>query len=848
MSKLVIVESPAKCSKIQSFLGVGWQVMASMGHIRALAHSLEAVGIERNWEPLYEDLATKHDQIVKLRKAAKAASEIWLATDDDREGEGIAWHICQLLKLKTATTPRIVFHEITKQAIQAAVANPGRLNMNRVNAQQSRAMLDMLVGFTLSPVLWKRVAPKLSAGRCQTPALRLVAERDAEINNYVARNFWKLRGTCKCPDATVGTTYPLEITTNEECTEETLRQHLKTAATSKNTTVVFQTCKERVSISAAPAPLITSTLQQEASALHGLSPKITMSTAQKLYEAGHITYMRTDNPQISKEGADLMRNQIVATWGEEYVGIVGHHQICSASASASASALSSLPKAKTTKKSKIKDECEALVQPLAHEAIRPTHPEVTEITDMEPVHTTVYRLIWRRAMQSQMAATTSNVRTATLILPVLPAQPALPALPTLTWSAEQTRPLFEGWRITERSTKTEAAKAGAEAAWTAWTPTWSSGTSMNWLHLQGDEVFTKPPGRYTEATLIRELEKKGIGRPSTFASLVTTLFDREYVEKTNAEDSKDKIYETRHLTLAAGAKAPVETKEVHKAGAERNKVAVTPLGVSVTECLQRDFADLFAYEFTAAMEADLDRVAEGTKEWKSILQTTWDSYKERYEVAMAEKGARTIVGGADAASATAFKVVQTKKGPLLVRPIAGASASASKDSKAAEFAQLPKGITAANAAEKLTPELVEAAFAAAAEAREGELLGIWGQKEAEEAEEAEEIRKKKGPYGWYVQAGEVRVPWKPEDTLDTIIVKLEAKKEAFERIVGPYTIKKGPYGFYFYKKTAVGTTAKKPRFIGVPKTADPATVTETELTAAEAEPPKTKPKSFKKNT
>jgi DNA topoisomerase-1 len=832
-NKLVIVESPAKCSKIQSFLGTGWQVMASMGHIRALAHSLEAVGIERNWEPTYEDLATKRDQIVKLRKAAKDASEVWLATDDDREGEGIAWHICHILKLKPATTPRIVFHEITKQAIQAAVANPGRLDMNRVNAQQSRAMLDMLVGFTLSPVLWKRVAPKLSAGRCQTPALRLVVERDAEINNYTARNFWKLRGTLQPPTGASASTsakgHLLEITTSEEYTEDVIRTHLKTAAAAKNTMATFRTCKERVATSAAPAPLITSTLQQEASALHGLNPKITMSAAQKLYEAGHITYMRTDNPLLSTEGAELMRNQIRETWGEEYVGNPGQHQIGGEEKPVKTTAKTKATKATTKATKTTTKEPEAPLAQAAHEAIRPTHPDLTEITDMEPVHATVYRLIWRRAMQSQMSAATSNVRTATI---------SLPALPTLSWSAEQSKPLFDGWRVTEHSAKTEESHAMAEAAWTAWTPTWVPGGSANWLTLQGDEVFTKPPGRYTEATLIRELEKKGIGRPSTFASLVTTLFEREYVEKTNAEDSKGKVYETRHLTLSATSANPTETKETHKAGVERNKIAATPLGVSVTECLQRDFADLFAYDFTAAMEADLDKVAEGAKEWKALLQETWDSYKERYEVAMAEKGARTsaaFVGSSG--EGEGVKVVQTKKGPLLVRPKAGA-----EDPKAVEFAPLPKGITAANAAEKLTDKLVAAAFAEAAEQKEGELLGTWGT-------EGEEIRKKKGPYGWYVQAGgDLRVPWKPEDTLETLVAKLEAKKEAFERIVGPYTIKKGPYGFYFYKKAAGSTAGKKPRFVGVPKSADPATITEAELDAAAAEPPKAKPAAYKKKT
>ncbi len=777
MTRLLIVESPAKCSKIQSFLGAGWQVMASMGHIRALAEKLDAVGIDREWNPQYEDLATKKDQIVKLKKAAKGA-EVWLATDDDREGEGIAWHICHILKLDPATTPRIVFHEITKAAILEAVATPRRINMDRVNAQQARAMLDLLVGFTISRVLWKRVAPRLSAGRCQTPALRLVAERDAEIAGHTARNFWRLRGM-------LSGNQPMEAA--GEWTEEECRKFLQTTG---NTEVVFESTKERLATSNAPAPLITSTLQQEASALHGLGPKATMAAAQKLYEAGHITYMRTDNAILSAEAAEAVRAHVEATWGKEYVGSVGQHQ----GGAAKPLSLNS----KGSKGSQAPDP------QAAHEAIRPTHPERSEVEDMEPVHMTVYRLIWRRAMQSQMAPAKSQVRTATL---------RLSALPSLTWSTEQTKPLFEGWRVVERSAKTEEAKKAAIQLWDAWTPTWVAKKIAHWSQLVGEEVFTKPPSRYTEATLIRELEKRGIGRPSTFASLVSTLFDREYVEKTNMEG---KVYETRTLLLEP-SKAPKETKESHKSGADKNKLAATPLGVSVAECLSKDFGDLFAYEFTAAMEEGLDKISEGTKAWKSILQETWDTYKDRYDAALKEKDARQMDVGEDGT-----RVVQTKKGPLLVRKKADGTA---------EFAQLPKGITAANAAEKLTAEKIEEAFAAAAEAKEGELLGVW-----DEGEDAEEIRKKKGPYGWYVQAGEVRVPWKAEDTLETLIAKLEAKRDAFERTVGPYTIKKGPYGFYFYKKVAKG----KPRFIGVPKDADPATINEAELDKAAAEPPKPK--------
>jgi DNA topoisomerase-1 len=762
--RLLIVESPAKCSKIQSFLGAGWQVMASMGHIRGLVEKLDAVGIDRDWTPLYEEMVTKKDQIAKLKKAAKGA-DVWLATDDDREGEGIAWHICQILKLDPATTPRIVFHEITKTAIQEAVAQPRRLDMNRVNAQQARAMLDLLVGFTISRVLWKRVAPRLSAGRCQTPALRLVAERDAEIAGHTARNFWRLRGV-------LAGSQPIEAA--GEWAEEECRKFLKPTET---TEVVFLSTKERQAISNAPAPLITSTLQQEASALHGLGPKATMAAAQKLYEAGHITYMRTDNAILSAEAAEAIRSQVRETWGEEYVGSEGQHQ-------------------GGTKVSKgTTPDPQA-----AHEAIRPTHPELTEVDDMDPVHKTVYRLIWRRAMQSQMAPAKSQVRTAAL---------HVSAIPTLSWSAEQSKPLFEGWRIVERSAKSEESRKAALALWDAWTPTWSPKKTTHWSQLVGEEVFTKPPSRYTEATLIRELEKRGIGRPSTFASLVSTLFDREYVEKTNLEG---KVYETRTLLLEP-SKTPKETKESHKSGADKNKITATPLGVSVIECLSKDFGDLFAYEFTAGMEGGLDKISEGSKAWKSILQETWDTYKERYATAIAEKDTRQV----DVGDTEGTRVVQTKKGPLLVRKKADGTA---------EFAALPRGITAANV-EKLTTEKIEEAFAAAAEAKEGELLGVWSE---------EEIRKKKGPYGWYVQAGELRVPWKAEDTLETLQAKLEAKRDAFERTVGPYTIKKGPYGFYFYKKVAKG----KPRFIGVPKDADPATIPEAELDKAAAEPPKPK--------
>ncbi len=821
--RLLIVESPAKCSTIQSYLGSEWCVMASYGHMRALAEKLDAVGIDNNWTPIYEELERQKERIAKLRRAAKDAAEVWIATDDDREGSGIGWHLCHILKLNPATTNRIVFHEITKSALQAAVASPQRLDMNLVNAQQARAMLDMLVGFTISRCVGKRVAPKLSAGRCQSPALRLVVERDTEIANHSARNFWKLRATLATSNSKQDSEFPLAIGTPGEFEEAKAREVLRLAASASSAAAVtIRSIRERVATSNAPAPLITSTLQQEASSLHGLNPKATMMAAQKLYELGHITYMRTDNPILSGEAAGIIRGHIAETWGAEFVGPEGQHQGAAATTSAAdgetpetATKETKKPKKKSAKDAK--QAAEGATGPVeaqaAHEAIRPTHPEVRDLPDLEHSQQVVYRLIWRRAIQSQMSASKTQVRIVFA---------TIDSLPDLCWSGEQTRPVFDGWRIVEKTEKVRATEAADVASWDHWTPHCAVDHPVVWTNIGADETFTKPPGRFTEATLIRELEKRGIGRPSTFASIVTTLFDREYIETTNKEG---KLFETRHVILAAGAKAAKESKQSHKAGVEKNKIAATALGVSVSDYLLKDFADLFDYEFTARMESALDEIAKGHKEWKTILQETWDSYKDRYAVVQAERGTggRTIVG-----TEAGTKVIQTKKGPLLVRPKADGSGD--------EFASLPSGITAANAAEKLTSEVAEAAFVAATAAKEGEIVGMW---------DSHEMRKKKGPYGFYVESDGVKVPWKAEDTETTLMEKLTAKKCAFERKVGDWTIKQGPYGLYYYKHTL-----NKMVFHKFPKEKDAETITAEELLKAASEKPKPasgKPKGAKKD-
>jgi DNA topoisomerase-1 len=781
--KLVVVESPAKCAKIQSYLGDGYKVQATMGHIRALEESLDSVGIDKGWEPTFAEIKTKKEAIAKLRAAAKGC-EVILAADDDREGEAIAWHVCFILKLNPATTQRIVFHEITKPAILAAAASPRRLDMNKVNAQQARSMLDLLVGFTISKVLWNRVGPKLSAGRCQTPALRLVVERDAEVDNHKAAAYWRLSGSW-LPTATIT---PLEaVAAVDLATQDDAQKALQTVVNHTASTVV--TVKESVSTSSPPKPLITSTLQQEASNQCGINPKTTMQAAQKLYEAGHITYMRTDNPLISEEAAAVIRTIVKERYGEDYVGAPGQH------------ILQAMPEAKEAKEAK-KAKAPVAAQPqaqAAHEAIRPTHPEVEPDID-DPTQKRVYRLIWRRAMESQMSASQTDVKKATLVIN---------ADKERVWNTEQTKMKFAGWKVLEP--KSDDATQAETTAWSAWAPYLKPGTALQWQQLRADEQFTKPKGRYTEASLISDLEKRGIGRPSTFASLVSTILEREYVEKTNAEG---KTQESTHLVLKPAVWPPTVKTEAHKVGADKNKLKATPLGKSVSDFLAREYTDLFNYQFTATMEQRLDEIAQGTHPWKSLLQTTWDTYKERY----AGDTSGPSKASKERELAPGVKVILSRKGPLFVKePPAGSPKTAK-----ATFASLPSTTTF----ETATIAEAEAAFAATAHAKAGELIGHL---------ETDEIRKKTGPYGQYAECKGSRVPIKGDETLEQIQEKLTAKigftadvsgavVTAFDRTVGDYRIKRGPYGLYFYKHTL-----KRATFIKFPPQLNAETITLADL-------------------
>ena len=381
MSSLLIVESPAKCSKIQGFLGPGWKVIATMGHIRSLEEDLGAVGLDRDFEPRYTFLKDKSKAIQQIKESAKAAKQVYLASDDDREGEAISYSVAVLLGLPVETTPRIVFHEITESAITTAIQNPKRINMNRAYAQQARAILDMMVGFTISPLLWKFVGSGLSAGRCQTPALRLVQDREQEIVGFKAETSWAVQGNWVNRD---GGSFEAQLTDRLE-DEESASNYLENIHDDPNGKVIkAETVPTTLG---APKPLITSTLQQEASGLYGYQPKSTMRSAQHLYEKGYITYMRTDNPVISEDAKLKAEAYVRVTYGEAYI--------------------QKAPVKQLEGKKKLTKNTKAVEPQEAHEAIRPTDLDKIDLPlneDWSAIDRKIYKLIWSRTIQSVMGS------------------------------------------------------------------------------------------------------------------------------------------------------------------------------------------------------------------------------------------------------------------------------------------------------------------------------------------------------------------------------------------------------------------------------------------------------------
>jgi len=744
---LVIVESPAKCQKIQGFLGQGWQVIATMGHIRALQHDLDAVGIERDFEAKYEWIKEKSKAIAHIKESAKHATDVYLASDDDREGEGISYAVCLLLKLNPKTTKRAVFHEITEKAVTHAVANPRFLDMPRVHAQQTRAILDMLIGFTISPLLWRYVAPALSAGRCQTPALRLVMERENTIESFEATSSWRVSTVWKKGE----TTFP-GIMTDELEDEESAVNYMELVYQQPTGTILEKTIKPWSE--SAPPPLITSTLQQQASALFGINPKNAMKIAQKLYEAGHITYMRTDKAVLSEDAIESGKAWITEQYGEAYLT--------------------------TRKRPKIAD---GNAQE-AHEAIRPTHMENPEIQG-DVYEKKVYHLIWQRAIQSIMSAAKGE---SCRVLIQLEEE--------FRWASQWKQTTFEGWKRAGKVAEMDEVEE-VDTEW-AIVEQLHVGDTVTWEKIKAEPKETKAQGRYTEATLVRELEHYGIGRPSTFASLLSAIQDKQYVE---VKDYPAKEVQAKEYSITLHQWPATVKMVTKKVGAEKNKLAPTELGRSVLTMLLTHFDDLFSYGFTAEMGKQLDEVATGSLEGKQVLRTTWASYEARYtELSKApQKGTSLKVRE----FGNGLKAVQSKKGPLLL-----------VEGDKTEFLGWPKGVQW----DEITAEQALQFQTDARFQKEGTILGSWND---------HPIVKKTGKFGTYLQCDTISIPFQ-EESIEQIKERFEQKEKQKGAIATfkEYVIRTGQYGPYIMK-----TSLKKPQFVSLPKGIDGSKLTEKEVEA-----------------
>ena len=599
---LVIVESPAKCVKIESFLGSGYKCIASFGHIRELDNSFinNVKKIDSTFKPEFSLMESKKQQIVKLRKMIAEASEVLLASDDDREGEAIAWHICDTFKLPVKDTKRIVFHEITASAIKRAVLEPRRINMNIVFAQQARQVLDMIVGYKLSPILWKNISQHkktgLSAGRCQTPALRIVYDNQREIDTCPSKKVYTTTGyfTSKNLDFTLNHQYESEEEMSAFLEESLNHEH------------IYQCEKVRNVTKKAPIPFTTSGLQQMASSELRISPKDTMSACQKLYEGGYITYMRTDSITYSDEFLEKAEKYITKKYGDKSFNNIKNEDIQSECREKE----KEKPKTKATKYKKKKDtekngdahnaETRGLTgdAPVAHEAIRPTDIELVEVDkEIGNKEVRIYHLIRKNTLESCMEAAIYKGVTAIV------SAPKNGVSPLYKYSTEQV--VFPGWKAVDGYEK--------ESPTFTYLQTLKSGSVLPYKKITSKVGLKNSKSHYTEATLVQLLEKHGIGRPSTFASLVEKIQEREYVLK---EDVKGKMVDCVDFTLEG--EDLLENKTKREMGNEKGKMVIQPTGTIVLEFLLKHFEKLFNYDYTKQMEDDLDLIAKGDKDWYEL--------------------------------------------------------------------------------------------------------------------------------------------------------------------------------------------------------------------------------------
>jgi DNA topoisomerase-1 len=765
-NSLVIVESPAKCKKIENYLGPGYKVIASFGHLRTIT-GLESIDVKNGFNTTYSIIQEplKLKQIEKIRSEILKADDVIIATDDDREGEAIGWHICQLYGLSIINTKRIIFHEITESAIQSAISHPKRINMNLVEAQQARQILDLLVGFNITPILWNCISKthdsSLSAGRCQTPALRLVYENYLEIKSSPGNLVYNTSGYF----TNLNLLFDLNrhFTTGEE-----VYSFLEKC---KCWDFVCSTTSPKKIIKKAPEPLTTSSLQQLASNELNMSPKDTMKYAQQLYESGFITYMRTDSKKYSNEFIDNVKKYINNNYGDQYISpnidnlIVGHHNCY---------------EQPTKKTKKTVAEKKGIPPPQeAHEAIRPVNINNNSISlDNSLIQgkaIRLYMLIWKRTLESCLSSAQYNSISAKI---------SAPFETEFIYKTEQ--PIFLGWLIVEKPKNTN------EDIYQYFINL-KQNISLKPKKIESKFTINELKSHYTEARLVQLLEDKGIGRPSTFASLVDKIQERKYVLKQNISgkeiSSKDFTFSENNIT---------EIISSREFGNEKNKLVIQPLGIIVIEFLINKFESFFNYEYTKEMEDNLDQISNGKKNLTSICNTCYNSLIEKINELDVKKFNLEIDDN--------HILIIGKHGPVVkcIDP---------KDKNKISFLPVKKNLdlnALKNKPEISLEDVIDNAI------KDKEAIGKY---------KGQDLFIKKGKYGIYAQWGKETKSLKEEFSnvsidqinyidvlrfLDKETVLDPSKPVGFIREINPYlTIRTGKFGDYiFYKKPR----AKKPQF------------------------------------
>jgi DNA topoisomerase-1 len=745
---LVIVESPAKCKKIESYLGDGYRCIASYGHIQGLDNSrgLRCIDVENQFKPVYVHLPEKQNQIQRLISECGRASEVILATDDDREGEAIAWHICKVCGLSPDTTKRILFHEITKPAITQAVKHPTRINMNTIYAQQARQILDFVVGYTISPILWEHISRHtkegLSAGRCQTPALRLVYDNQKEIDQAPGKKVYNTTGYF----TSLHLPFQLNHHYDSEQPMETFLEETVNFEHEYNYQTPRQTKKEP------PAPFTTSTLQQTASSTLHISPKDTMKICQKLYEGGFITYMRTDSKTLSKEFLEKIEPLIKEKYGENYVK-ENLMKLCERA------------QEKPKKGKKKKQEEDSTAQE-AHEAIRPTDMLREHIPEnMELREKKMYQLIWRTTMEACMATAQ-----------YLSLSASITAHDGYQFRYSTEKVVFPGWK----------AVSGYEQD----NPIYEHLLSLKkkavveYKKVESKVSMKELKSHYTEAKLISLLEQRGIGRPSTFSSLLDKIQERGYVKKQNVQGKKisctDYVLEDDAIE---------ETNSQREFGNEKGKLVVQPTGYLVVEFLIKHFPDLFDYGYTKQMEDRLDKIAKAEEIWHNLCR---DCYQD------IQSASRELVS--DKVSITVDRYhtyIIGKYGPVIKYNPTG-------NKKDITFKTVKKDIDldALKRGELTLEDIVEVKESV------GRELGEY---------QGETLYLKKGKYGLYVEWGKEKRSLKTLENVEECDITYElvmnnilsVNKSILREITKDMTIRAGKYGAYIYYKT---DTMKKPSF------------------------------------